>query len=630
MKKTVKFILLLLFVGASCKQSDIDPILEENGVDVVELSKSFSSVDHVNIVNQATQVNALTENDLNVEDEYYWTHIAEVAPLELNGETLSASSISLHNNIAYVTYHKRGNVHLGALELINLSDPDNPSSLGFIPFEHADINAVTVDPYEEGTIWIAGSSNKIGAALYKLQFTANSTLISSSRINLSKALNGATSASANGIFCTLEHVYVSAGKSNGGVFRVNKTNLRDISVDEFYGAKGIAGNNVQGIDYFASLAVSDVSTIKIQNELTDDVQFIEQGVSAHQTVDLPHDGKYELQFSPFLPNELYYTSASNGVQSIDIVTGSVLKTTDPSLLPKGNTNGLYVDEEFIFLANGEDGLSIALLEDAEQTNVISPLFQWDLPEKPASVNFVTAQDGYIFVAKGLGGFHVLKYEEQNQYKTVLPYDRWGTPIGMKNNEYCPDVIQNVLTKALPEGQNAIINTPEYFQNPNSSFFLEREAQVEITFLHEGAGFRNTLGYYTYNVNNPPASVDDLDKTIIFPNASAVGSGGGLEPGNTVEVLGTFPAGTVFGFYLVSYGWRHELTDGYYTQYSDWTFNQNGLQQNLIFYDQSCDAFVVCFEDILIPGGDKDFNDAIFQVTSTPSEAFKKTAYLQIR
>ena len=160
----------------------------------------------------------------------------------------------------------------------------------------------------------------------------------------------------------------------------------------------------------------------------------------------------------------------------------------------------------------------------------------------------------------------------------------------------PEVVGNIVSLKLPEGQNALINSPEYFDNPNSSFLLESDAQVEVTFLHEGAGFKNTLGYYTYNISSPPSSIDELDKIIIFPNSSASGSGGELIPGNTVEVLGTFSEGTVFGFYLVSYGWRNELTDGFYTQYSDWQFNENNLQQNLIFYDADCDAFVLCFED----------------------------------
>ena len=619
----------VLAIMVSCNNSEVTPELDVEG-EKLTLIKNSSSVNHVSVINEPAGMANLSTRDLNTDDQYFWTHIAHIDHLEVNGISLSATSISLENNIAYVSYHKRGDIHIGALELIDLTTPGEPESLGFIPFPHTDINAVYVDPFDPQVIWVAGSSQKIGAALYKLSFNSSHQLIDNKRINLSKALNGSISASANGIYCDSNYIYVSAGKSNGGTFIVNRFNLEEIRVDEYYGAKGIAGNEKLGATHLASLAVDESSIIKVTNTATDNTELIFQTSAPHQTVDLPHDGKYDLQFSPVNPLEIYYTSASTGVQSLNINTGQLLKNTSQSLLSKGNTNSLFIDDKFIYLANGEDGLSIASLESAETTSIIAPIFHWDLAEKPASVNFVTARDGYVFVAKGLGGFHILRYEEQEAYKSVLPFDRWGTPIGMVDRDFCPQVIQNILTKALPEGQNALVNSPEYFSNPNSSFYLEEEAEVEVTFLHEGAGFRNTIGYYTYNVNNPPSSIDELDKTIIFPNASAQGSGGGLIPGNTVEVLGTFPKGTVFGFYLVSYGWRHELTEGFYTQYSDKQFNQNDLQQNLIFYDQQCDAFVVCFEDILIPGGDKDFNDAIFQVTSSPSDAFRKSSYLQIR
>ena len=48
-------------------------------------------------------------------------------------------------------------------------------------------------------------------------------------------------------------------------------------------------------------------------------------------------------------------------------------------------------------------------------------------------------------------------------------------------------------------------------------------------------------YYTYDLNNPPATAPQPeDITIIFPNASALGSGGGLQVGDKVK-LGTFAA-----------------------------------------------------------------------------------------
>jgi hypothetical protein len=54
------------------------------------------------------------------------------------------------------------------------------------------------------------------------------------------------------------------------------------------------------------------------------------------------------------------------------------------------------------------------------------------------------------------------------------------------------------------------------------------ADVYVTFVSEGAGYRNTLFYYTYNEDDAPQSKNDIDKyTVVFPNTSLNGSGGGL-------------------------------------------------------------------------------------------------------
>lgn len=623
-------VLLFSMCVLACSQKLETPIEQEIIEKAPQLSMNSSSKNHLILLDKEFQMSVAA----NAEDEtsnYYWQHIANADALNYDGEDLSATSIELTNNVAYVTYHKRGTIHKGALELIDISKPNSPASLGFIPFQNADINAVAIDPNQANIIWLAGSSAKIGAALYRLELDDSFNVLAYDRINLSKSLVGGISASANGIYLTQEYVYVSCGKSIGGILKVNKDDLSVNVSEEFSGAKSIAGNMFLGIDYYAALQNGNTSSLIVKRAETDDVQLrLNMSSSTHQSVDLPHDGKYDLQFSNRNPAEIYVTAGMDGVKSLNMLTGESIKVTKDELLPNGNTNAVFIDDEFIYLANGEDGLSIALNDLAENTGVIEPIFRWDLPEKPASVNFVTADNGYVYVAKGLGGFHILKYTSSNKYKTVLPFNKYGTPIGMTTEDYCPEIISNILAKALPPGMNAIVNNPEYFQNPNSSFFLEREATVKVTFLKEDAGFKNTLGYYTYNISNAPASIDELDKTIIFPNASAQYSGGELIPGKTVNILGTFPAGTVFGFYLVSNGWSNEITDGLYTQYSDWLFNSNALQQNLIFYDQSCDAFVICFEDMLIPGGDKDFNDAIFKVTASPKEAFTKSAYLQIR
>ena len=77
----------------------------------------------------------------------------------------------------------------------------------------------------------------------------------------------------------------------------------------------------------------------------------------------------------------------------------------------------------------------------------------------------------------------------------------------------------------------------------------------MTFIAEGASVKNTLGFYTYEGNNLPAK-DNLKRTVIYPNASMLGSGGELVRGNTLTLLGeNYPANTTFGFFLFAGGWN---------------------------------------------------------------------------
>ena len=85
--------------------------------------------------------------------------------------------------------------------------------------------------------------------------------------------------------------------------------------------------------------------------------------------------------------------------------------------------------------------------------------------------------------------------------------------------------------------------------------LSQEADVWLTFVHEGAGYRNALAYYEYDINNPPTTVADIDTiNIVFPNTSYPGSGGDLASGSKVR-LGRFSAGTGIGWALVPNGWN---------------------------------------------------------------------------
>ncbi|MFX4454837.1 hypothetical protein ABTA67_20395, partial [Acinetobacter baumannii] len=69
--------------------------------------------------------------------------------------------------------------------------------------------------------------------------------------------------------------------------------------------------------------------------------------------------------------------------------------------------------------------------------------------------------------------------------------------------------------------------PQFLASDNASnIVLTKDAEVFVTFLSEGAGFRNSIGFYSYPTNSPPKSLADIKQiNFIFPNASFLGSNG---------------------------------------------------------------------------------------------------------
>lgn len=125
--------------------------------------------------------------------------------------------------------------------------------------------------------------------------------------------------------------------------------------------------------------------------------------------------------------------------------------------------------------------------------------------------------------------------------------------------------------------------------------------VRVYFIHEGAGYRNTLGYST----TIAGSTGPGTRKIIFPDVSDGTHGGPviLEAGDFVE-LGDFGAGTQFEFFIVRdavRGGRHVFTNQDH-------LNPDGIQHLAAWL--LGDRYVLLgFEDLL-NGGDLDYNDVV--------------------
>ena len=223
--------------------------------------------------------------------------------------------------------------------------------------------------------------------------------------------------------------------------------------------------------------------------------------------------------------------------------------------------------------------------------------------------------------KLISGFYVLGSWNSSGFPNYLTSAK-----DIISNDFLNDV-----NATLPENSKLQNSHPEYFNSEDDgSIILTKDAEVWVTFVHEGAGYKNTLGYYTHPTNTPPASKQSIrDATIIFPNVSYSGSGGMLASGNKVQLLylnpqtntytNIFPAGTTVAWWFRSNGFGNgtltSLSAGYNTFYSDVRFNPESnpalRKHNVLLRDDQRQLLLIGFEDIhREQKPDDDFNDAV--------------------
>ncbi|NRB59899.1 MAG: LruC domain-containing protein [Winogradskyella sp.] len=186
-----------------------------------------------------------------------------------------------------------------------------------------------------------------------------------------------------------------------------------------------------------------------------------------------------------------------------------------------------------------------------------------------------------------------------------------------------------VNASLPEGRPVPDYNPEYLTTGNElDVIIEDQSDVWVTFVTEGAGYRNALGYYVYDTDNPPANTSEIDSIhVVLPNASLAYSGGELYAGDKIR-LGRFDAGQTISWVLFQNAWNGSGVNVNATKYySKPEFNTNesnpAMRQHTVqLMDIGRELLLNAFEDLPRSNGssDEDFNDLVFYVTANPWEA----------
>jgi hypothetical protein len=152
-----------------------------------------------------------------------------------------------------------------------------------------------------------------------------------------------------------------------------------------------------------------------------------------------------------------------------------------------------------------------------------------------------------------------------------PYAANGRPYALIPANGPPNTLTNMLspsTKAellekiaqrLPEGQPIGQNEDALAMltdDQGANLFLSKAARVKVSYVSEGAGYRNSLGFFKFTTAALASVAKPSDDKIMFPDYSS----NVLLYGDTVD-LGQFAAGDALGFTIAANGWRNSPAPG---------------------------------------------------------------------
>jgi hypothetical protein len=163
----------------------------------------------------------------------------------------------------------------------------------------------------------------------------------------------------------------------------------------------------------------------------------------------------------------------------------------------------------------------------------------------------------------------------------------------------------------------VVNSGQ-FKVDSNKLFLKYGYDVKVSFINEGAGYRNQLGYTATGGSNQSGL---LFKDISCKMTGCISKGADtLKLGDTVK-LGNIAAETQLDFSLRANGFNRGTDSNIFgTQVAN---NADGLQ-HVVAYTYGSKYLILGFEDLYGTGGgvaqgkfneksDRDFNDAVFVV-----------------
>ncbi|MFL9833407.1 LVIVD repeat-containing protein [Chryseobacterium terrae] len=313
--------------------------------------------------------------------------VAEVAPPVYNGKTLRATHVAVEGNYAYVSYNTEGETYLGAIEVLDVTNPNAPQLVMQAILPNTDVSSVR---YDNGKLYIAGAKDIYASGATSPAFVGSMTLSGGMLTNSLQQtfLKGNV---GTDVTSSASKYYAVSGAT--GVFaQLSKTSqqvemtipLNDLRALGYNNNKIVVLSGTEGVKIYDANGLNLVTSFATSADVE----------GAKRTID-------------FIDGKLLISEGYNGVGVYNLSSGAKLqKLAVPTQIPNVNpadivSNAVSVNSGRVFVANGGAGIYVY----APENNDLKLMGSLDLT---GSSNFVMSKGEYIFVATGAGGLKIIK------------------------------------------------------------------------------------------------------------------------------------------------------------------------------------------------------------------------------
>ncbi|WP_299537026.1 hypothetical protein [Ulvibacterium sp.] len=541
--KRVSFALIAFALGSNISCTDETTVYQDKLQDDIVVENSESELEGSIALDDAGVLDIFEEEELagksskSSDDELAGDHpLTLIARIKSPSSTLGATHVDVQGNYAYVSYNTADDTYLGAIDIVDVRDPNRPRLRSRLTYRNADVNSLV---YADGHVYVVGGVD----AETSVRATSNSFIakisVSNARFNIGTIIYGFQQGKvANDVAISGNSVLVSSG-SEGSVTMYDRNTLEILDETPFADLRSVSVNEdkIAVLDADQGIVFLD-GNLEIEKEIPVGSDFPE---AAKRTLD-------------FYAEKMVVAEGEKGAGVYDAGTGNLLQhipLLDNTLGNQKNkigiasdnvTNAVAVNDDILLMANGSNGLCLSQEESGS-------IETFGIIALEGSINYVESKGDYIFAASGLEGLQILKLNRPSESLVErcaeLPSYQGsanlnvngGETLGYRGSKRFNRLNVNgslLLCGSWTANNNSTINSNGLFEM-NGTFVIGRNNKRKNIIVNSGAVFRveGNLTIYGDLILNDGATIEFIG------DGSVVNIFGRVRRSGNTEVKGTF-------------------------------------------------------------------------------------------